>query len=111
MRNWSCRNGWKNKEFREPAGLPLIHTDNTDLKTGKQTLPRMNTDDRGSEKQNLPLINTDSTDANAGEQTSPRMNTDETDKDGELGKILPQPVSGEVYANRGPIAEPYANLG
>src|SRR6266853_2626813 len=85
----------KLKRIEEATTLPRINTEDTDLKTGEKTLPRMNTDDRGSEKQNLPLINTEDTDPKTGEQTLPRINTDETDKDGELGKILPQPVSGE----------------
>ena len=57
----------------------------------KQGLPRIDADERGSEK------------------TSPRINTDQTDQDGELGKMLPQAV-GEVYANRGQTAEVQANL-
>jgi hypothetical protein len=71
----------------------------------------MDADERGPEKQNLPRINTDNADLKTGEQTSPRINTDETDKDGELGKMLPQSVGGEVYANRSQNAEVHANLG
>jgi hypothetical protein len=73
-------------------GLPLIHTDNTDLKTGEQSLPRMDADDRGPERQNVPLIN-----------------TEDTDREG-VGKILTQSV-GEVYANRSQTSEVHANLG
>jgi hypothetical protein len=55
-------------------------------------------------------MNTEDTDLKTGEQTLPRMNTNETDKDGELGKMLPQSV-GEVYANRDQNSEVHANLG
>src|SRR4029077_15468246 len=63
-----------------------------DRKTGEQGLPRIDADERGPENQNLPLINTEHTDLKPGEKTSPQINTDETDQDGELGKMLPQPV-------------------
>jgi hypothetical protein len=61
----------------------------------KQGLPRIDADERGSEK------------------TSPRINTDETDLSGGIGKILPQSTgsSPEVYANRSENAEVHANLG
>ena len=100
-------------------------------------LPRMDADERGSEKQNLPLINTEDTDEKSGdrvigasgdrksktegrlnedeceskEQTLPLINTDNTDLSGEVGKILPQPVGAEVYANQGQTSEVHANLG
>ena len=64
-----------------------------DRKTGEQGLPRMDADERGSEPAGLL-----------------RMNTNDTDKDGELGKMLPQSV-GEVYANRDQNSEVHANLG
>jgi len=94
-------------------GLPLIHTDDTDRKTGEQGLPRMNADERGSEPAGLPLIHTEDTDLRTQEQTLPRINTNDTDKDGELGKILPQSVGSgaEVYANRDQNSEVHANLG
>jgi hypothetical protein len=119
----------KLKRIEEAKTLPVIKTEDTDGKAGEQGLPRMDADERGPEKQNLPLINTDlrsgdrvigasgdrinteETDLRAREQGLPRINTDETDKDGGLGKILPQPVGGEVYANRGQTAEVHANLG
>jgi hypothetical protein len=94
----------------ERQGLPLMSTEDTDQKTGEQGLPRMDADQRGSERQGLPLMSTEDTDLKTGEQTLPRNNTNETDQDGELGKMLPQPV-GEIYANRGEIAEVQANLG
>jgi hypothetical protein len=53
----------------------------------------MDADQRGSERQGLPL-----------------MSTEDTDQAG-VGKMLPQPVGGEAYANRGEIAEVQANLG
>ena len=61
----------------------------------KQGLPRIDADERGSEK------------------TSPRIDTDETDLSGGMGKILPQSTGGdpEVYANRGQTSEVQANLG
>jgi hypothetical protein len=86
--------------------LPLIHTENTDLRTGEQISPRINTDDGGSEPRNLPLIHTEHTDLKTGEQISPRINTDQDER---VEKILPQ--SAEVYANRSPSAEIHANLG
>jgi hypothetical protein len=101
----------KLKQIEKAKTLPLIKTEDTDVKTGEQGLPRIDADERGSEKQNLPLIQTENANLKIGEQTLPRMNTDETDKDGELGKMLPQGVGGEVYANRGSSAKTHANLG
>jgi hypothetical protein len=72
---------------KDGKNLPLIATEHTDLKTGEQSLPRIDADERGPERQNLPLIN----------------NNEDTDREG-VRKMLPQPV-GEVYANRGEIAE------
>jgi hypothetical protein len=71
------------KRIEKAKTLPRMNTDQTDLKTEKQGLPRMDADERGSEKQNLPLINTDN-----------------TDREG-MGKILPQPVGRglEGYAS------------
>jgi hypothetical protein len=83
----------KLKRIEEAKTLPLISTEDTDLKTEEQGLPRIDADERGSEPAGLPLIHTENTDLKSGEQTLPRINTDETDKDGELGKILPQSVS------------------
>jgi hypothetical protein len=80
------------KRIEKVKGLPLMNTDDTDLKTGEKTSARVNTDERGSEK------------------TSPRINTDETEQEGRLEKIPPQMVS-EVYANRGENTEVHANLG
>jgi hypothetical protein len=109
----------------ERQGLPLMSTEHTDQRTGEQGLPQMDADDRGSEKQNLPLINTEDTDRESGEQGLPRIDadargsetegspliaTEDTDREGE-GKMLPQPVGAEVYANRGQTAEVRANLG
>ena|ERR1041385_7111082 len=113
----------KLKRMEEAKNLPLIATENTDLKE-EQGLPRMDADEHGSEE-NLPLIHTENTDLKAGEQDLPRMDADErgseenlpliaadnTDLSGEVGKILPQGVGAEVYANRGQIAETHANLG
>jgi hypothetical protein len=100
----------KVKRIETAKTLPVIKTEDTDGKTGEQGLPRMDADQRGSERQGLPLMSTEDTDLKTGEQTLPRNNTNETDQDGELGKMLPQPV-GEIYANRGEIAEVQANLG
>jgi hypothetical protein len=100
----------KVKRIEKAKTLPVIKTEETDVKTGEQGLPRMDADQRGSERQGLPLMSTEDTDLKTGEQTLPRNNTNETDQDGELGKMLPQPV-GEIYANRGEIAEVQANLG
>jgi hypothetical protein len=82
----------KLKQMEEAKNLPLIATENADLKE-EQGLPRMDADERGPEE-NLPLIAADNTDLS-----------------GEVGKILPQAVGAEVYANRGQIAETHANLG
>jgi hypothetical protein len=88
----------KLKRIEKAKSLPLMATENTDLKTGEQGLPRIHgepgqvdADERGLEEQNLPLIHTEGTDLNGG-----------------IGKMVPQSV-GEVYANRGPSAED--NLG
>jgi hypothetical protein len=68
------------RERREKKNLPLMHTENADLKVEELGLPRIDADERGSEVKNLQLM----------KQTSPRMNTDQTDQDGELGKMLPE---------------------
>jgi len=72
----------KLKKIEKVKTLPLISTEDTDLKE-EQNLPRMDADprragtgERGSEKEDLPLINTEDTDLNGG-----------------IGKMLPQPVS------------------
>jgi hypothetical protein len=83
----------KVKRIEKAKTLPVIKTEETDGKTGEQGLPRMDADQRGSERQGLPL-----------------MSTEDTDQAG-VGKMLPQPVGGEAYANRGEIAEVQANLG
>jgi hypothetical protein len=112
----------KLKRIEEAKTVPLIKTEEADLRSGDRVIgasgdrksnteARLTADEGGSGKQNLPVINTEGTDPRPGEQTSPRIKTDETDKDGELGKMLPQSVGGEVYANRGEIAEVHANLG
>jgi hypothetical protein len=90
----------KLKRIEEAKTLPRINTEDTDLRSGDRVIGASG--DR---------INTEETDLRAREQGLPRINTDETDKDGGLGKILPQPVGGEVYANRGQTAEVHANLG
>jgi len=64
----------KLKRIEEAKTLPVINKEDTDLKTGKQGLPRIDADERGSEKQDIPLIN-----------------TEDTDREG-VGKMLPQPV-------------------
>jgi hypothetical protein len=83
------------KRMEEAKNLPLIVTEDTDLQNGEQTLPRINTD------------NTDQ----SGIETSPLISTENTGLSGEIGKILPQRVGAEVYANRGQTAEVHANLG
>jgi hypothetical protein len=91
----------KLKRIEEAKTLPRINTEDTDLRSGDRVIgasgDRINT--------------TEETDLRTGEQALPRINTDETDKDGGLGKILPQSVGGEVYANRGQTSEVHANLG
>ena len=99
----------KLKRIEKAKTLPVINTEDSDKrsgdrvigasgdrKTGEQGLPRMDADDRGSEKQNLPLMNTENNDLNGG-----------------IGKILPQSVGSgaEVYANRDQNSEMHANLG
>jgi hypothetical protein len=79
----------KRKRIERAKTLPRMVTEDTDLKTGEQGLPRMDADERGSE-----------------EKTSPRINTDQEG----MGTMLPQAV-GEVYANRGQTSEVHANLG
>ena len=101
----------KLKRIEKAKTLPLINTEDTDLKK-EQDLPRINADERGSEEQNLPLIHTENTDLKTEEKTSPQINT-ETDLSGGTEKTLPQSVGSgpEVYANRGPGAGTHANLG
>jgi hypothetical protein len=102
----------KMKRIEKAKTLPVIKTEDSDGKTGEKTSPRINTDQTDQiGEQNLPLIDTENTDLKSGEKTLPRMNADETDQDGEAGKMLPQPVGGEVYANRGQTSEVHANLG
>jgi len=79
------------KRIEKVKTLPLMNTDDTNLKTAEKTSLRINTD-------------------GGSERTSPRINTDETDQERLLEKIPPQTVS-EVYANRGPGGEVHANLG
>ena len=83
------------KRIEKAKTLPLIKTEEADLKSGEQGLPRMGADERGPEEKNLPLIHTEDTDQ-AG-----------------VGKVLPQSVGSgpEVYANRGQTSEVHANLG
>jgi hypothetical protein len=90
----------KLKRIEEAKTLPVINSEETDLRSGDRVIGASG--DR---------INTEETDLRAREQGLLRINTDETDKDGGLGKILPQPVGGEVYANRGQTSEVHANLG
>ena len=69
----------KLKRIEKAKTLPLINTEDTDLKR-EQGLPRMDADERGSENQNLPPIH--------------------TDQEG-VGKMLPQAVGSglEGYAS------------
>jgi hypothetical protein len=90
----------KLKRIEEAKTLPVINSEDTDLRSGDRVIGASG--DR---------INTEETDMRTREQGLPRINTDETDKDGGLGKILPQSVGGEVYANRGQTSEVHANLG
>jgi hypothetical protein len=91
------------KRIEKIKALPLIKTEDTDVKR-EQVLPRIDADERGSEKQGLPLMSTEDTDLRTEEQTSPQMNADQMDQEGRLGKILPQAVvsgGAEIYANLG----------
>ena len=123
----------KLKRIEEAKTLPRTNTEDTDLRSGDRVIgasgdrksnteARLTADEGGlGPGKGLPLINTDlrsgdrinteETDMRTREQGLPRINTDETDKDGELGKMLPQSVGGEVYANRDQNAEVHANLG
>jgi hypothetical protein len=107
----------KLKRIEKAKSLPLMATENTDLKTGEQGLPRIHgepgqvdADERGSEERASPLMATENADLKTQEQTSPLIHTEGTDLSGGIGKMAPQSV-GEVYANRGPSAEVHANLG
>lgn len=64
----------KLKQIETAKTLPLINTGNTDLKTEKQTSPR---------------INTDQTDQ-FGKEISSLITTDDSDLSREVGKMLPQ---------------------
>lgn len=83
----------KLKRIEKAKSLPPMTTENSDMKTGEENLPRMHADERGIKEQNLPLIHAEGTDLKA-----------------EVGKIMPQPAS-ELYANRGQTSEVRANLG
>jgi hypothetical protein len=85
------------KRIEKVKTLPLMSTDDTDLKTGEQGLPRMNADERGLEKQGLPLISTE--------------NTDLKRTTAEGGCATQASLVAEVCANRGQTAEIHANLG
>jgi hypothetical protein len=60
----------------ERKNLPRIHPENTDLKTGEKTSPRINTDE-------MDLV---------GKQNLPPINTEDTDLNGGIGKMLPEQV-------------------
>ncbi|HEY2912809.1 MAG TPA: hypothetical protein VGK21_05580, partial [Candidatus Angelobacter sp.] len=101
----------KLKRIEKVKTLPLMNADDTDLKR-EQSLPRMDADERGLEKQDLPLIHSEDTDLKTEEKTSLQISTDDTDLNGEIGKRLPESAgSPEVYANRGQTSEIRANLG
>jgi hypothetical protein len=90
------------EEIRRNGASPTAEGGCATRATENEVLPRMDGSEIGtsgnrdigtSENQNTPLIN-----------------TDKTDQEG-LGKMLPQPAGGEVYANRGVNSEVHANLG
>jgi len=100
----------KLKRIEKAKTLPLINPEDTDRrsgdreigasgdrKTGEQGLPRMDADDRGSEKQNLPLMNTEDNDL---EVTT-----------AEGGCATQASLAPEIYANRDQNSEVHANLG
>ncbi|HEY1526405.1 MAG TPA: hypothetical protein VGH51_09235 [Candidatus Angelobacter sp.] len=91
------------EEIRKGTTLPLINTDDTDRKNAEEKLPRM--DGLGIGKSGHREIGA------SGNSNAPVINTENTDPDEGLGKMLPQPAGGEVYANRGVNSEVHANLG
>jgi hypothetical protein len=84
----------KLKRIEKVKTLPLITTENADLKTG-EGLPQIDADERGLEEKTLPRINTD--------------NTDQVDQ--EQAAATQASLAPEVYANRGQTSEVRANLG
>ena len=79
------------------SGDRKSNTEETDLKTGEQGLPRMDANERGSEKKNLPLMNNEDNDL---EITT-----------AEGGCATQASLAPEIYANRDQNAEVHANLG
>lgn len=84
------------RERRERQNLPLMNTDDTDLKTEAQTSPRINTDQMHQEQTTAEGDSTQQT--KTGSAGDPGCAT----------RALLQP---EVYANRNQIPEVHANLG
>ena len=84
------------RERREKKNLPLINSDDTDLKSGEQTSPRINTDQ------------TDQEQATAEGASTQQTKTGSAGDPGCATRALLQP---EVYANRSQIGEVHANLG
>ena len=83
------------KRIEKAKTLPLIKTEDTGLKTGEKTSPRINTDQTDQiGEQNLPLIHTEDTDLKTGEQTT-----------AEGGCATRASLAPEVYANRGQNSE------
>ena len=117
----------KLKRIEKVKTLSLINADDSDLKAGEKTLPRIDADDRGPEKTS-PRINTDSTDQ-VDEQNIPLIHADNTDlrtttaegdsTPGSQNRAYPgtpgcatrEALAPEVYANRSENTEVHANLG
>lgn len=85
----------KLKRIEKVKNLPLMNTEDTDLKR-EQSLPRMGADDRGSKPNGLPLISTENTDLKTGEQISPLIHAEGIDLSRDVGKMLPQSAGSGV---------------
>jgi hypothetical protein len=114
------------KRIEEAKTLAVIKTEDTDKRSGDRVIgasddrknnteARLIADEGGLEPgKGLPLIHTEDTDQTGlkkEQEGSPLIASEDIDRNEAIAKMLPQPVGGEVYANRGQNAEVHANLG
>jgi len=104
----------KLKRIEKVKALPLITTENADLKTG-EGLPRMGTDEQTPQEKTLPLINAEDADqADQKQATAGGASTPESQNrayPGAPGCATQVSLAPEVYANQGQTSEVRANLG
>jgi hypothetical protein len=105
----------KLKRIEKVKALPLITTEDTDLKTNEQKLPRMDADEQTQEEKTLPLINAEDADpVNQEKATAGGASTPESQNrayPGAPGCATQVSLAPEVYANQGQTSEVRANLG